>query len=137
MLIFVSVEFAQRNLLSSLYSELLKASIEACFVGNSMMTPDFPHFPSTVSACISLANTVLPTDPPQSWKASTYSAKESRDSTFDPKAAAKPREEIHYQKQEEVREAEKVRAEKQRLAIDKAVAQVNYKVSSKLYGNKD
>ena len=36
---------------------------------------------------------------------------------LDPKAAAKLREEIHYQKHEEVREAEKVGAEKQRLLI--------------------
>ena len=42
---------------------------------------------------------------------------------LDPKAAAKLREEIHYQKNEEVREAEKVAAEEQRQAIDKAVAQ--------------
>ena len=42
---------------------------------------------------------------------------------LDPKAAAKLREEIHYQKHEEVREAEKVGEEKQRLAIEKAVAQ--------------
>ena len=42
---------------------------------------------------------------------------------LDPKAAAKLREEIHYHKHEEVREAEKVGAEKQRLALDKAVAQ--------------
>ena len=42
---------------------------------------------------------------------------------LDPKAAAKLREGIHYQKHEEVREAEKVGEEKQRQAIDKAVAQ--------------
>ena len=42
---------------------------------------------------------------------------------LDPKAAAKLREEIHYQKNEEVREAEKVAAEKQKQAIDKALAQ--------------
>ena len=41
---------------------------------------------------------------------------------LDPKAAAKLREEIHYHKHEKVREAEKVGAEKQRQAIDKAVA---------------
>ena len=39
------------------------------------------------------------------------------------KEAAKLREEIHYQKHEEVREAEKVAAEEQRQSIDKAVAQ--------------
>ena len=43
---------------------------------------------------------------------------------LDPKASAKLREEIHNQKNEEVREAEKVAAEKRRQAIDKAVAQV-------------
>ncbi len=32
-------------------------------------------------------------------------------------------QEIHYQKNEEIREAEKVAAEKQRQAIDKAVVQ--------------
>ncbi len=42
---------------------------------------------------------------------------------LDPKAAAKLREEIHYQKNEEVREAEKVAAERQRQAIEQAVAQ--------------
>ena len=42
---------------------------------------------------------------------------------LDPKAAAKLREEIHYQKQDEVREAEKAGAEKQRQHIDKAIAQ--------------
>ena len=42
---------------------------------------------------------------------------------LDPKAAAKLREEIHYQKHEEVREEQKKGAEKQRQAIDKAVAQ--------------
>ena len=42
---------------------------------------------------------------------------------LDPKVAAKLREEIRYQKHEEVREAEKVGAEKQRIAIEKAVAQ--------------
>ena len=42
---------------------------------------------------------------------------------LDPKAAAKLREEIHYQKHEEVRKAEKVAAEEQRQAINKAVAQ--------------
>ena len=42
---------------------------------------------------------------------------------LDPKAAAKLREEIHYQKHAEVREDEKVAAKKQRQAIDKAVAQ--------------
>ena len=42
---------------------------------------------------------------------------------LNPKAAAKLREEIHYQKHEEVRGEEKVDAERQRQAIDKAVAQ--------------
>ena len=42
---------------------------------------------------------------------------------LDPKAAAKLREEIHYHKHEEVREAEKAAAEEQRQAIHKAVAQ--------------
>ena len=42
---------------------------------------------------------------------------------LDPKAATKLREEIHYQKQEEVREAEKVTAEEQRQAIEQAVGQ--------------
>ncbi len=42
---------------------------------------------------------------------------------LDPKVGAKLREEIHYQKNEEVREAEKVAAEKQRQAIDKEIAQ--------------
>ncbi len=42
---------------------------------------------------------------------------------LDPKAAAKLREEIHYQKHEEVREADKLAAERQRQAIKKAVAQ--------------
>ena len=42
---------------------------------------------------------------------------------LDPKAAAKLRKKIHYQKHEEVREAEQVAAEEQRQAIDKAVAQ--------------
>ena len=42
---------------------------------------------------------------------------------LDPKAAAKFREEIHYQKHEEVRETEKVAAEEQRQAIEQAVAQ--------------
>ncbi len=42
---------------------------------------------------------------------------------LDPKAAAKLREEIHYQKHEEVREPEKVAAEKQRQAIEKTIAQ--------------
>ena len=42
---------------------------------------------------------------------------------LDPKAAAKLREEIHYQKHEEVREEQKKGAKKQRQAIDKAVAQ--------------
>ena len=55
MVILVSLEFAQRNLLSSWYSELLKASIVSCFEGNSIMAPNFQHFPSTVSASISLA----------------------------------------------------------------------------------
>ena len=42
---------------------------------------------------------------------------------LDPKVAAKLREEIRYQKHEEVRKAEKVAAEEQRQAINKAVAQ--------------
>ena len=42
---------------------------------------------------------------------------------LDPKAAAKLRRKINYQKHEEVREAEQVAAEEQRQAIDKAVAQ--------------
>ena len=42
---------------------------------------------------------------------------------LDPKVAAKLREEIHYQKHEEVREEQKKGAKKQRQAIDKAVAQ--------------
>ncbi len=42
---------------------------------------------------------------------------------FDPKAAAKLREEIHYQKHEEVRGDEKIATERQRQAIEKAVAQ--------------
>ena len=42
---------------------------------------------------------------------------------LDPKAAAKLREEVHYQKHSEVREVEKVGAEKQRQAIEQAVAQ--------------
>ena len=42
---------------------------------------------------------------------------------LDTKAATKLREEIHYKKHEEVREAEKVGEEKQRLAIEKAVVQ--------------
>ena len=42
---------------------------------------------------------------------------------LDPKAAARLREEIHYQKHSEIKEAEKVAAEEQRQAIDKAVAQ--------------
>ena len=42
---------------------------------------------------------------------------------LDPKAAAKLRDEIHYQKHKEVREAEKLAAERQRQAIEKAVAQ--------------
>ena len=42
---------------------------------------------------------------------------------LDPKAAAKLRGEINYQKHSEIKEAEKVAAEEQRQAIDKAVAQ--------------
>ena len=42
---------------------------------------------------------------------------------LDPKAAAKRREEINYQKHEDVIGDEKVAAERQRQAIDKAVAQ--------------
>ena len=42
---------------------------------------------------------------------------------LDPKVAAKLREEVHYQKHSEIKEAEKVAAEEQRQAIDKAVAQ--------------
>ena len=42
---------------------------------------------------------------------------------LDPKAAAKLREEIHYQKHEEVRGDEKIATERQRQAIEKAFAQ--------------
>ena len=42
---------------------------------------------------------------------------------LDPKAAAKLREEIHYQKHSEIKEAEKATSEEQWQAIDKAVAQ--------------
>ena len=42
---------------------------------------------------------------------------------LDPKVAGKLREEIHYQKHEEVREEQKKGAKKQRQAIDKALAQ--------------
>ena len=42
---------------------------------------------------------------------------------LDPKAPAKLRGEIHYQKHEEVREDQKLAAEEQRQAINKAVAQ--------------
>ena len=42
---------------------------------------------------------------------------------LDPKVAAKLREEIHYEKREEVKEAEKVAAEEQRQAIEQTVAQ--------------
>ena len=42
---------------------------------------------------------------------------------LDPKAAAKLREEINYQKHSEIKEAEKAASEEQWQAINKAVAQ--------------
>ena len=42
---------------------------------------------------------------------------------LDPKAAARLREEIHYQKHSEIKEAEKVADEEQTQAIEQAVAQ--------------
>ena len=42
---------------------------------------------------------------------------------LDPKAAAKLRQEIHYQKHSEIKEAEKVATEEQTQAIEQAVAQ--------------
>ena len=65
MVVMVSVEFAKRNLLSSRYPELWKASIAVCFEENSMMTHNFQPFPSTVSASISLARIEPPYDSTQ------------------------------------------------------------------------
>ena len=56
---------------------------------------------------------------------------------LDSKAAARLREEIHYQKYKEVREDQKKGAERKDKLSTKRLLKVNYNVSSKLHGNKN
>ena len=60
--ILVSVELTQRNLLSTLYLRLFYESIAVCFDGKSIITDNLQPTPSTVLVSRSFTNTELPTD---------------------------------------------------------------------------